>query len=110
MPRFIRFFLIFGLLTLLFSLPVPGSAAPRNASNPSVRVLRSSAEGVSFEVVLSEDALTFESLVVEGVEYTSVAFADAALTSVPGQPELPFLSEMLGAPFGAEVHKHKAAQ
>lgn len=103
MPRFIRFFLIFGLLTLLFSLPVPGSAAPRNASNPSVRVLRSSAVGVSFEVVLSEDALTFESLVVEGVEYTSVAFADAALTSVPGQPELPFLSEMLGAPFGAEV-------
>ena len=103
MSRFFRLILAVGLLPLVLSLSFPVAAAPRASSSPSPRLLTSSVDTVSFDVALSTDDLALETVNFEGTEYIRVSFPDAAFISEPGQPELPYLSEMLGVPFGAEV-------
>lgn len=103
MSRSFRLFLIIGSLSLLLSLPFPASAARPASAGLSVRVLSSTADGLSFEVALSLKDLAIETVSIEGTAYARVSFPDSAFMSEPGQPELPFLSEMLAVPFGAEA-------
>jgi len=103
MSRLFRLILAVGLLSLLLSQSFPAIAAPRADATPRTNLLASSGSALSFEVSLPAQSLRLEPVVVDGTAYTRVAFPDAAYQAAPGEPALPFLTEMLGAPFGARV-------
>ena len=103
MSRLFRLILAVGLLSLLLSQSFPAIAAPRADATPTTHLLASSGSALSFEVSLPAQSLRLEPVVVDGTAYTRVSFPDAAYQAAPGEPALPFLTEMLGAPFGARV-------
>ncbi len=103
MSRLFRLILAVGLLSLLLSQSFPAIAAPREDATPGTNLLASSGSALSFEVSLPAQSLRLEPVLVNGTAYTRVAFPDAAYQAAPGEPALPFLTKMLGAPFGARV-------
>ncbi|MGI6740022.1 MAG: C25 family cysteine peptidase [Brevefilum sp.] len=68
-----------------------------------VNLLSSNSSGVEFEVSVPWQTLQLEVMEVDGASYTYLDLPGWANTSQEGAPALPFVSQSLGAPFGAEL-------
>ncbi len=96
------------LLSVLFVLSVltaPFSPLSSDQERVSASAMLESVseQSLSFVVRIPTETLTLEKIELEGNSYTRVSLPDALMTSQPGAPMLPYVTEMLGVPFGVEI-------
>jgi len=68
-----------------------------------LRVLSSTAAGVTIEVAVPWEQLVLEPVVADGKPYVRVALPGWSANAAAGAPSLPLLTETTGAPLGANV-------
>lgn len=68
-----------------------------------VEVLKEDQQGISFSVQVPWTQLELRSEEVDGKVYTEVSLPGWLETMTPGAPQLPYLTEQLGAPVGVEI-------
>jgi hypothetical protein len=68
-----------------------------------VRLLSSTPAGVKFELDVPWQDLRVEPATVGGRAYVRVSLPGWSIIAQPGAPELPFLTETVGVPYGAKV-------
>ena len=75
---------------------------PIHRSHP-VRLLSSTPAGIRFELDVPWQELRVEPATVGGKAYVRVSLPGWSFSAEPGAPELPFLTETVGVPYGARV-------
>ena len=94
--------LVISVLALLGSGIHPAVSADTVLTD-EVNLLSSNGSGVEFEVSVPWQTLQLEVVEVDGVSYTYLDLPGWANTSQEGAPALPFASQSIGVPFGAEL-------
>lgn len=87
----------------VFSPRVGVNAASDGGVHPGVTKNLDDTSGVTFTVAVPWDQVTLEPISVDGRTYTKVSLPGWVSSSQPGAPELPMLSQTVGAPFGSDV-------
>ncbi|MDI9566739.1 MAG: C25 family cysteine peptidase [Chloroflexota bacterium] len=88
--------------TFLLKPVLPSVSAAMDSSDP-INLIASSDHGVEFTVSVPWQSLQHEVVDVDGELYTSLDLPGWANSDQPGAPALPFTSQSIGAPFGAEI-------
>jgi len=98
---FLRLLIVSSLITLI----VPGinEVNAKTESQEQSILLDSSSEGVSFTVQVAPQNLTMEMVNVGTTEFVQLSLPSSSMTSQPGAPELPILTETIAVPFGVEL-------
>ena len=91
------------IVTMFYLLPPLESLAQADATDPA-RLISSSSSGVEFELSLNPQELQTGVYQTELESLTTLAYRDWGLTSIAGEPQLPFTTVMLAVPFGAKVN------
>ncbi len=89
-------------LTLLLNPARPSVSAAMDSSDP-INLIASSDHGVEFTVSVPWQSLQHEVVNVDGDLYTRLDLPGWSSTGQQGAPMLPFTSQSIGAPFGAEL-------
>jgi hypothetical protein len=72
-------------------------------TSAQVELQSSSLEGISFEVQVPWELISVELIEEQGQTYTTVNLPGWDTLRQPGAPQLPFLIETLGVPFGVDI-------
>lgn len=103
MFRQIKLIMSLLLVFMLLAAPISPAGGASAALEPSTRLLSASDQGLSFSLHIPQDALKLEQVEVEGKKYTSISLPDGKTSDQVGAPMLPYMTEMLGVPFGVQL-------
>jgi hypothetical protein len=92
------------MLLLLTSPAGQAQHGPATSSSPALRLLRSTATGVVLELVVPGYEVTSETLSMG--TFHRLVVSDTELTLEPGEPQVPVVSALLGAPPDAKLTLH----
>ncbi len=84
------------------SIERPGNSETGNKP-ASINVLNQDEQGITFLVQIPWKELQQEEVFVDGKTYIDLSLSDWLETDAPGSPQLPYLTEQLGAPIGSEI-------
>ena len=90
-------------VTLLPATPAAAEAPGRTFPDRGSRVVSSTEAGVTFEIVVPWEQLSLEPVNAGGQAYVRLSLPDWQTSAQPGAPALPFGTETIGVPFGAEL-------
>ena len=98
-----RLLLTFLLVTLVTSTLVTRGMAEDGSAVPQTAIIMVSDNAITFEVTVPVENLALQIVQQQDQSYTEVSLPGFSSISDAGSPQLPFLTEVIGAPFESEI-------